>query len=552
MAEDALTQLISTRWFKIGRKTAPLYIRNTEWLFRRVESIEFIDRRSVKRTVTIDFEKPRGLPSLKKHAPSETNLVPIAMMQKWPPTMDFHLSDAQGHALSRYKGTTTKRLDFGLLMGVIDSALGDPGEKRSGELDEVLRLELAKIVEERSPSQVEVARVVNKLTRELERLHAESPGAGGTGEEGADLIAVAVDLAARLSSGSILWVAVPGPSAADQVVTFSYLGTHLVKSPAFEEDKDHQKRIENRRPPAQVLWRALATSCSWRGRTLIVPLLHGGRQVRYHLDIHAPPGSVEIHDATALALPNAEDEPNRSKHPNRPKEPESLSVTTLAALYPDLLSIPDEWVGPESNGYFMDYGKPMLLASSSSTNSHRPNQPGDALAEISDRRAHVYFGKAGAPSHRVLLQLKLKGAREGLIQACALAAMVIAVLMVVVYFGLEAAIEHPESAVVLLAVAPVVLGYVVVSPDEQPFEHEHLVGVRVMALIAGSLPIAGALFLVLTHKHTGDPDLDLSVVRTAWKVLAIVSILVALGLIASWLCSAPPKRRREPTAGKRA
>ncbi len=197
----------------------------------------------------------------------------------------------------------------------------------------------------------------------------------------------------------------------------------------------------------------------------------------------------------------------------------------------------------------MHYGPPVRIASStendeiSRTGQMPPHQK--TSVAISDRQAHMYLGSDGAPSHRVLLQMKVTGSRQGLIQSCLLAAAVITVLMTAVLIGLNGAADHVEATVVLLSIVPVVLGYVVVSPDEQPFEHEHLKGVRLMAVVAGSLPIIGALLLVLTHAgKTDSPDVDS--IRLIWLGLVIASATVTAGLFLSWKKSELPKHPNEP------
>jgi hypothetical protein len=547
--DDALARLTSgsgsDRWFKLGRWTAPAYARSEKWLSRRVETIEFVDRRSVRRTVTVDFEVPKGLPSMRDRAAKGTVLVPIAVMQKWPPTMDFRLTDAKGHALSRYKGTTTQKLDFGLLIGMIDRVLGGHATDtwvtrhvRDGQLgqhfrrhpsnriDRSLLVELAEIVEDREPEQERVARVMNRLNTLLQGAHPFRPGASSKGMGAfADGLTRTVDLAGRLCAGSMLWVAVPGPAGDDRIVKFSYLGAHLVSRPKFP---DHPSNY------ALELGKRMAVSCAWRRRTMIIPLLHTGRDVRYHLNIRAPEGSVEMEKVTALAMPAA-DGTNAEGG-----EPKSLSVAALAAEYRHL-DQPDEWVGPESTGYLMDYGEPERLASSSATEPVNGNE--GATAQIIDRQAHVYLGKKGAPSHRVLLQLKLNAGREGFIRACFLAATAFALLMWLVYSRLQEASMHAEMTVVLLSVIPAILGYVVVSPNEQPFEHEHLKGVRTMAVLSGILPLAGALLLILTMKKGNATEADFPSIKPLWRDLAIVSTALAAALGFSYLLAAPAKPR---------
>lgn len=560
---EALRQLTGSFWFGIGRRSAAAFACNEDWLFRRVEAIEFVDRRSVRRRVSVDFELPRKLPGLGKRAARKTVLVPIAVLQKWPPLMDFHLLDQANQSVSRYLRTTNKELDFGLLLGMADLAfaLGDSQigkasrelRRRSARrlplteperLAPTLRRELAAVVQDSQPSQRAVARAVNKLSAELRNRLREALDRERflDSTKVATQVAATIDLAARLAGGSILWVPVQGRPGTDRIVKFSYIGPYHGTSPEFLEDPGgRQSRNGDTRWRTPEPLKRIAINCSWRRRIVTIPLLHAGRQVRYHLDVCAPEGSVEILEAKAAALPPATG--------NGTEDALVRSVPGLAKKYADeeaVLDVPDEWVGPESGGYFMDYGPPLLLASTSSSaggdSRSQTEKETETSAEIIDRRAHVYLGVAGAPSHRVLLQLKLAATRHGFIQGCAIAAAVIAVLMWLAYAALRPAAIHIEPTVVLLSVVPVVLGYVLARPEEQPFEHYHLSGVRVMALFSGAMPIVGALLLVLTHKGSAsDTSPDLTVVRPIWFALAWISTLTAVGLIVSWFRAAPSK-----------
>ena len=537
-ADETLERLSNSIWFRIGKKSAEAYLAHEEWLFRRVEAIEFIDRHSVKRSISVDFELPCGLPSLKTRAPEGARLVPISVFHKWPPLMGFNLVGPDGHPTSRYTGTTNKQLDFGLLLGMADRALAvgeDRGERESWErrrrlarrrerpaperLAPVLRRELAAVVHNPDPAQAAVAQAVNALRAELntrlrdalarERMQDRTQLAAN--------IAVTVDLAARLAGTSILWVVVEGAPGTDRIVKFSYLDVY----------GSGDSRLK-----------ALLIACSWQRRKLFISLPHAGRHVRYHLDIPAPEGCVELAVVEAMALPpapGAEDV----------QEAAVLSVDSLAEKYPDF-DLPDEWVGPQSSRYFLDYGKPNRLASTSETHddAHVCGPGGtdqEAHAERVDRRTHIYLGARSAPSHRVFLQIELAASRQGFIRNCALAAALIAFVMVVAYCKLTSVVLHVEATVVLLAVVPVVLGYLLVRPGESGLERSHISGVRVMALISGATPILAALSIVLTHGPHASETPALASVRPLWAALALVSVLMAAGLFVSWFKAAPSK-----------
>lgn len=541
--DSELEGLTRAPWFDIGWKSADAYARNKEWLFRRVETIEFVNRASVKRSVNVDFEVPKQVPKLGQLAAKGARMVPISVLQKWPPLTDFELLGPNDRLTSLYRRTTIKKLDFGLLLGMVDRALDHgvseadrrPRKQRrrsAREFDHAsadglpprLRRELAALVQEPIPSDQSVENAVNNLSRELhDRLDATLIDERIRGEEKvAAQIAATVDLAARLAGSSTLWVAVTGTPGTDRIVRFSYLSDYAPS----QAERDWWKKVE--------------IMCSWRRRTRLVHLLHTGRQVRYHLDVHAPEGSVELDEIKVMALPAASFDDGHDGATIR-------SIMSLADKYPQL-DIPDELVGPETGGLFLDYGAPIILVSSSPTPGNdgaNERDVGDERSvQIVDRCAHVYLGPEGAPSHRVLMQVKLAAPRQGFIQGCMIAALVITTLMWAVYLTLPSAALHLDSTAVLLAVVPVVLGYVLVRPGEQALERDHIIGVRSMAALSGATPIVGALTLILTHHGTGSMP-DLGVAEPIWLGLAILSSVLAAGLVASFVCAAPPRKSEE-------
>jgi hypothetical protein len=338
---------------------------------------------------------------------------------------------------------------------------------------------------------------------------------------------------------------VQGAPCTDRIVKFSYLGSYSATKPALPAERERPEGPE-RRWRMVAWWKWLAIRCSWRPRTVSIHLLHAGREVRYHLDVRAPEATVELVEAKALAFPPATTDDGSHGASVR-------SVSSLAREYQEELDVPDEWVGPESGAFYMDYGKPIPLATTANSQDHRGEGTNgrhtDASAEIIDRRAHVYLGAEGAPSHRVHLQVKLAAPRQGFIRGCALSALIITVLMWAVYFTLRSAAFHLEPTVVLLSVVPVVLGYVLVRPGEQALERYHVTGVRGMAVLSGGMPIVGALTLVLTHGPPPDFHSDLSIVKPIWLGLAIFSTLLAVCLAASFIFAAPSKEPNEGAAG---
>lgn len=219
-------------WLKIGRRSAFAYARHANWLFRRVETIDFVGSGSVKRHISVDFEVPPGLPKLGKHAAKGIRLVPISVYYKWPPLMGFDFLGPNGRPTSLYRRATNKQLDFGLLLGMVDLAVArsmfddEPKSRKDLQslarevaktdvLDSCLQCRLKTVVDNRRPQWAEVERATNELRDELTSKLAGPLNRGR--EDVAAQIAATVDLAGRLADSSILWVGVDGNPGTDRI-----------------------------------------------------------------------------------------------------------------------------------------------------------------------------------------------------------------------------------------------------------------------------------------------------------------------------------------------
>lgn len=91
----------------LGEACAGLLLGQHEWIFRRVESIDFLSHGETRRNISFDFQVPDHLCVYWKHANKRSNtkppiskqiIVPLTYMKKGPLT-DFDLRDAAGAAL---------------------------------------------------------------------------------------------------------------------------------------------------------------------------------------------------------------------------------------------------------------------------------------------------------------------------------------------------------------------------------------------------------------------------------------------------------------------
>jgi hypothetical protein len=483
---EILAGLKSSEWFEIGKESAKAYLDRKTWLYRRVESIEFVGRHSLRRHVSIDFEGPKHpnqLPDLKGRGPVDGRLVPLSVFLKWPPLMDFDFRGPQGEPLSLYKRSTNKQLDFGLLMGMV--------EILSVRLDDVLEERLALLVAVNTPPDARLEEIIGQLQSVL----ALSGPAGIQGEGPsidahrvhAEYVADTANLASQLANSSVLWAPLTTREGCDSIVKFSYLDKH---------------ELAQRRGLRQLL-----ISCSWQDRVLYIPLPHGGQHTRYHVDVRRPQSGVEFLRVQTLAFPAMP----------RAVAPETLSESMSVDKVEEHASAAER----------SNHGGTPELAPGQLEDDPANNRPS---AEIVDRRIHIYHPARSAPSHRAYMVLVIAATREGFISQCALVAFALAALMTVSYADLRASAENLAGFVVLLAAIPLVLGYLLIR-SEDSLEREGIIGVRALAVLSGVLPIAGGLMLVFKHPlQPGSHTVDLGVTRPQWAALALASWMVTLGL----------------------
>ena len=499
-AGQILEALTGSFWYRVGYATAPAYIRRKEWLYRRVESMKFVGRRCLHRQVSIDFELPDDLPCLKDRAPVGGRLVPVSVFVKWPPLMDLDFRGRNGEPLSLYKRTTNKQLDFGLLNGLANQL--------EIEFDAGLARDLALLVGINEPP----ATLVQDVIRDLR--DALVPAAQHDNPRREAQIADIANLASQLANSSILWAPVSAHHGEDCVVKFSYLDNYA---------------------PKRSLRQALI-ACSWHDRTMVIPLTHAGLYTRYHADISTEAG-IEFVRAVTRGMPTTPPGPRILDHL---EHADDVASSEPAPRLPPVVESPPQLLGgcPEDDGEHASIrDDPMLSLALEAIV--------DGSSYIADRHIHVYHPPRTARSHRIFLQIELAASREGFIAYCLAMAITLALVMSVAFAELEAAAAALPAFVVLLAAAPLVLGYLLVRAED-PLEREGVIGVRAMAIASGALPILGGLMLVLSNP-TSSRHPDLTFVHPAWAGFTIASWMIALGLGWSWSMAASPPRKNPRT-----
>src|SRR3954452_18743018 len=75
-----------------------VFIRSSTWVVRRVEKVTFLDDRTVRRQVSMDYALPDDAVALRRADRSITRIVPLTMMRR-KSLVNFDLRDEEGRAL---------------------------------------------------------------------------------------------------------------------------------------------------------------------------------------------------------------------------------------------------------------------------------------------------------------------------------------------------------------------------------------------------------------------------------------------------------------------
>ncbi len=114
-----------------GLRVLHLWLHSRDWVRRRTEAVTFLDDRTVRRQVTVDFVTPAYAPTLVVSG-RELDLVPMALLQK-KNLVHFDLRDHTGAALSLLGLRQQQTLTAAALKGVAESVAHRPAG--SADLD---------------------------------------------------------------------------------------------------------------------------------------------------------------------------------------------------------------------------------------------------------------------------------------------------------------------------------------------------------------------------------------------------------------------------------
>lgn len=482
---------------ELAKKSVFALSDTDRWLHRRVDRVSFTPQLMVSRQVSVDFTIPPGLPPFREGSDGVNEyFVPIALLRKWPPPMQFDLRSPENEPISLLTSRKSREIDAAALL-----ALAPPGP-------------LKVLLEDRLCDVVRADAVAAQT-------HLETIGnAIGNGFRSGALDATersawvpALKLATSLAANTLIWARVTGDAHSRHIVKFSQ------EYPAARNFYLHSRVL---------------AALSWQPIRIQLELATLGERGSQHLEVDLPPElQAQRVQFRVLPFPPQEPEPTEKGQVER-------ALHALGSGARALASAPLEAAAVVVHALWR---KGLALAglprnpTGDKVPKHavRPRR-GEPYAWNTNDRAYFYM--AGGDYQYGLVTMHVAVANRTIINgALAMAAGTAALLTVFLYFRDQIVhLDHIEPAVTTLLLVPVILGALVARPGEHPMVRRHLAGVRGLLIVAGALPVVAAVVLVtLGPKPSGD-DLYgwwLGLTIAAWAV----AVLVAL----SWLL--PPARR---------
>jgi hypothetical protein len=276
----AAGQYYNTGCPQCGVRLLHLWLNSRDWVRRRTESVEFIDDRTVRRRVTVDFLMPPSAPALFFDNRLQT-IVPIVLLKKKSLT-NFDLRDEGGNALSLLELRQQQALTVALLTGVVMSIDGQtPAVPIGGRVQSLLnRLVFG------DPTEVYNAMSLLKSRGEFEALRSDW------------LFLMTCE---RLEDNWIMFLQLPPSNVTRRIVKFAYdepLDLHF--QPGTSGLRRHKDEPRDLSPPAYVP----QVSAGWERPSILkaelgldpirirFPISSADSAQSFHLEVTAPPGTI--------------------------------------------------------------------------------------------------------------------------------------------------------------------------------------------------------------------------------------------------------------------
>jgi hypothetical protein len=476
-------KLDTSKLTSLARDNAFALHDTADWLHRRVERITSTERRMVRWQFSVDFSLPRRRaqldgPGFKPYRDDlgddrKIYYVPIAVLQKWPPLMNFSIRDEHGNPLSLLTSQRNRLIDAEAVVGLAPQ----------GELLDALAAQLRAVATSPPHQSRDIFRdITDEILRAFSSL---------TPEERASWRPV-VRLASILVSNSVLWARITGFGWERFIVKCSC-------------DQPHQREL--------VVSRRILVAFSWSASRTFYHLPNIGERGSYHLEVRPPPGLEVTHAELRL-----------TEEPPAPWQRRVVVDRPLATRFIEVLSVAgSRLAGAARLRYRALFGsvRPGEAAGDAPNMIQPP--PGVPYRRVEREAAYMYV--SGLHDNYGVATVYMAPERSGLITGALAMATAIAA-MLTVFFAAGVHIAHDVSpAVTTLLLVPGVLGVVVIRAGEHPTVRVHLAGVRTLLMTAGALPVAAAIALLAAGEQA----------RWWWLGFAVIAWLIAGLLAASWL-----------------
>jgi hypothetical protein len=461
----------------VARESGASLRDTTPWLHRRVERFCHTERLMVRRKVSVDFTIPNDLPPFRESpGEGEPNVyfVPVALLRKWPPMMDFNLADEEGRPIPLLTSQKNRAVDGAALVG-----LAPPGEDRDAlepMLKEVANLDARGARKVVDSIGTYLSATLDKLPNDDQRKWAQVLRVAGT-----------------LVGNSILWVRVEAFPHQRQIVKFAFTDT---------APRDLSRR------------RRLFCTFSWAPLRAQSELPTLGERGSYHLEVEAPPDLAVYRASLELSeLPPRGDSPRRRRTFSWAKDiPKKLGLGIRSRYR--------EYGGVAAN----KDGRGPLKRFQCEVPPGEPYQW--------NIRERAYFYVMGSRDQYGVASIDLGVGYRGLIASSLRASIVITALLGFLWRAPGSVVHHPDGAIALLVIFPALLALLVIRPGEHPMMRQLIAGVRFLLVTSAILPVVDAVVML------GYADPTAGDVRGPFFVIFILGAVISALLTASWILPA--------------
>ena len=490
LPEQSQPDAVEHSLVSIARAGCACLLDTSSWLHRRVDKVSYTGRALIRREISVDFSIPAGYPASRAlQDGTQVYWVPILFLRKWPPLMRLDLRTQEGMPIPLLLSAENRIVDAEALMGLTP--------------DGPLRTEVEKHLRDVALKDRPAAGdALDAATATIESRFLEL----GAHEQLRWLEVLIV--ASRLGANSLLWTRVVSRSGQRQIVKVCF---------------------EHPTTPDLILRRRLLTSMSWAPMRTHLSLPNVGEGTSYHLQFD-PPMGFQVHRAR-MELLDPLDRPD-------PPEPERWWLRLNRRRH-DLWWTLINTIKVRARSMFAAGSPPRPGEDVPLEPFERAPRPGEPYHWETAPRAYLYV--TGDRLHSGVAEIDLAVERRGLISGSAMAAALIAALLFVLTAAASKAVENVDATVTLLVLVPALLGLIVVRQDEHPLVRRGLAGIRLLVLIAGSMPVVAAVALVTAGDHPRGSD-----VCSIWLGSAIVATVAAAALAFSLLL--PPIKDPPPPA----